>query len=84
MTLVLLRPFIVIDVHLPIPDRSCCSFIILGNMSGVESIATPPGLYTLLLSFYFVSKIVFLFCKVAFLLLGDSSSCWFLLNIQCR
>ena len=66
MTLVLLRPFIVIDVHLPIPDISCCSFIILGNMSGIESIATPPGLYTLLLSFYFVSNFFFfvksLFC----------------------
>ena len=47
MSLVFFRPFIVIDVHLPIPDGSCCSFIILGDMSGVDSITTPPSVYTL-------------------------------------
>ena len=45
MTLVLFRPFIVIDVHLPILDGSCCSFFILSDTRGVESIATPPNFY---------------------------------------
>ena len=47
VTLVLFRPFIVIDVHLLIPDWSCCSLDILVNMRGVENIATPSSLYTL-------------------------------------
>ena len=90
VTLVLFRPFIVIDVRLPIPDETCCSLIMLGDMSRVKSIAIPLGLYTL---FYDSDEIVvvillrfqncFLFCKL-FLLLCDSSSFWFLLNIQCQ
>ena len=47
VTLVLFRPLIVMDVHRPIPVKSCCSCISLGEMKGVENIATPPGLCTL-------------------------------------
>ena len=35
------------DVHIPIPYGSCCSFIICSDTRGVESITTPLGLYTL-------------------------------------
>ena len=44
VTFVLCRPLIVMDVHRYIPVGSCCSFAILEEISGVESIATPPGL----------------------------------------
>ena len=91
MPLVLFCPMIVMYVHRPIPVGCCCSFIILGEMNGVESIVTLPGLCTLfhgtddiavinLLLFHFFFK----FCNFVILLLDDSSLCWFLLDMQCR
>ena len=47
MTFVLFHPLIVMDTHRLISVRFWCFCIILGDMRGGESIATPPGLCTL-------------------------------------